>query len=570
MDFDSLQDDSAAPAQGSAPTQQPAQAQPSTQSQNFDSLQDDSEKYGTPEQMAGTALEGVAQGVAGPLATYAETNLLGIPAQDIAGRAAANPWTHGISEAGGLIGGAISGVGEAAGAANIAKAIVPEATTLAGKIGAGALKGFIEGGLIQGSDEVSNAMLGQGDPEAPVATALAHMGAAGLFGGAAGGLMGGTASKLKALGDSKMGAAIRQGLEDFGNRWRFNVANPDLNESVINELKDFHNSTVQASSDLWSGGGLRQQAIDKLSQSVSPEQLEQHINDVQEMIKNAPKALQADPLFNDAVQAWRDSVTPQVTSAGTAGSVNSAEFLGSTQAQYKTDAGDVFRATDLLKRQLGEWANPRTNYVPLSDRPFTYGAKGLAAGLKASLEDTGTWGDLGSLQKQVNGATSKFIEPFNEFNRAFTTELEGTRQLNPGKVNTYVNQLGQPSAEIKQSFVKNFVDAAEKYRSTINDVHAQFGLDSPLQPASLNAVKGTYGATTAGGDMADFMFRKGIPSITDPLAEKALLTSVGGKVGGAPGALGGFLLSSQLSPFIESIIGRPIQKGVQNYVVLGF
>lgn len=55
-----------------------------------------------------------------------------------------------------------------------------------GKVGSAALKGAITSGIIQGSDEISKAILGQGNPEAAVNPYLAT-GAAVLFGGALGG-----------------------------------------------------------------------------------------------------------------------------------------------------------------------------------------------------------------------------------------------------------------------------------------------------------------------------------------------------------------------------------------------
>lgn len=153
--------------------------------------EDKSAKYSTPGQQLGTIAEGFAQGVAGPVATLAEKGLskLGVPNmtdEDIAGRQEANPWEHGIAETAGLTGSMMTGVGEAGlllkgaeAAAGLAKA---------GKVGSAIIKGAITNGLIQGGDEVSKAMLGQGDPQAPVAGALARVGGAALLGGAFGGV----------------------------------------------------------------------------------------------------------------------------------------------------------------------------------------------------------------------------------------------------------------------------------------------------------------------------------------------------------------------------------------------
>ncbi len=114
VDFDSLQDDSAQQAKASAPAQDQG-AQPS-----FDSLQDDSEKYGSPGQQIAAGLEGIAKGVAGPLAPAAELATGITTPEAIRGRAEANPWTHGLGEAAGFAGSAlIPGLGEANLAAQI-------------------------------------------------------------------------------------------------------------------------------------------------------------------------------------------------------------------------------------------------------------------------------------------------------------------------------------------------------------------------------------------------------------------------------------------------------------------
>lgn len=145
--------------------------------------------YETPNQQLATVAEGAAQGIAGPLATLAETKLLGVDPEDIKARQAANPGEHGLAEAGAFAGSMLGGVGEAK--------LIGKAAEMAGKIaqygskGRGAIKGAVELGLIHGSDEASKAILGQGPPEDAVNPYLAH-GAPLLFGA----LMGGAGAYL--------------------------------------------------------------------------------------------------------------------------------------------------------------------------------------------------------------------------------------------------------------------------------------------------------------------------------------------------------------------------------------
>lgn len=163
-----------------------------------------SEHYGTTGQQVLTGIEGVAQGVLGPIATGAEKllSMSGVPGltdQDITARQETNPIIHGGAEAAALAGSLlVPGLGEYSVAAKAAR-VAAEAAEVAklGKIGSGLIKGAITSGLIQGSDEVSKAMLGQGDPQAPVAGAIANVGAAALLGAVTGGVFGGASAALQ-------------------------------------------------------------------------------------------------------------------------------------------------------------------------------------------------------------------------------------------------------------------------------------------------------------------------------------------------------------------------------------
>lgn len=212
-----------------------------------------SEKYGSLGQQALTGVEGIAKGFAGPLATAAELGAhkigldkaLGIDtsAEAQRGREEENPWTHGIGEGAGLVGGAVTGVGELG---LITKAL-PEMAIL-GKVGSGIVKGFIENAAIQGGDEVSKALLDQGDPEAPFSSAIAHMGMAGIMGGITGGIFGGVSKGLKAIEDNKISSKLQSFLAGIGDAAKTEEAATKLdpiskfNSSVkkIKELKDLN------------------------------------------------------------------------------------------------------------------------------------------------------------------------------------------------------------------------------------------------------------------------------------------------------------------------------------------
>lgn len=190
---------------------------------------DDEKKYDSFGQQFLTGIEGAAQGLAGPLATLAETKLLGITPEDIKGRAKANPWTHGLVEAGtfgasllaptGILGAtaktaaAFTKVGVAG---KLGSAAVKYAKL--GEIGSTAIRAGIETASFAGADEITKAMLAQpnSDPEQPVGAALLHVGFSGIMGAATGGLF--------TLGEGLIG----KGLEKLQNEKVVNAAHEFL------------------------------------------------------------------------------------------------------------------------------------------------------------------------------------------------------------------------------------------------------------------------------------------------------------------------------------------------------
>lgn len=205
--------------QGAVPEQQGFQAPLSPEELEGAIPQEEADshaKYGTGGQQAITAMEGAAQGFAGPVATWTETHLLGVKPEDIAGRAKENPWIHGGAEAATFAGSMLLGTGEAAlfGKAAAAAAHAAELAKL-GKVGAAATKLAVEGMLFTGSDEITKAMLNQqgGDPSAAVSSALLHVGAAGLLSAATGGMFklgeGLVGKGLQTLGGEEMAARLQ-------------------------------------------------------------------------------------------------------------------------------------------------------------------------------------------------------------------------------------------------------------------------------------------------------------------------------------------------------------------------
>lgn len=202
------------------------------------------EKYGTPGQQAIAGVEGVAKGLAGPLATGAE-RLVGVKPEDISGREEENPVTHGAGELLGLAGPALltagastaaraglagagavakgaealsavtqGGLLEKAGAAGAAAlGLGGEAAPIISQIGSKAVAGAIDNALYQVGDETSKRILN--DPNS-VGDAVMHVGLAGLIGGAAGGGLGSISPLWKATLGAKTDGVLKAAAEHVG------------------------------------------------------------------------------------------------------------------------------------------------------------------------------------------------------------------------------------------------------------------------------------------------------------------------------------------------------------------
>jgi len=214
MDFDP----SAFVAQNSAPAPE-SQADAS----NFDpeSFINNAQQsqYGTPGQQTLAGIEGVARGVAGPLATAVEKYAYRIPEENIRGRQEANPITAGAGEAAGLVGGALTGIGEAAVLEKIGKgaaeaAGLGKAASYSARVGSSIVKNAAEMAAYQGGDEITKAILD--DPNAGAQSAIANMGLATAIGGVGGGLMTGVASPLW---NATIGTKVNDGLKALVSRW---------------------------------------------------------------------------------------------------------------------------------------------------------------------------------------------------------------------------------------------------------------------------------------------------------------------------------------------------------------
>lgn len=164
-----------------------------------DQFESREEAYSSPTEQLKTAAEGLAEGVLGPVAPYIQKKVFHVAGEDIRARREENPIIHGVGQAVGLVGSALSGVGEGAvlgKAGQIATEVAGLArpVSFAAKVGSSAVQQAAEMAVLQSSDEVSKMILN--DPNTSSESAIANIGLATALGGAGGAFITGAVSPL--------------------------------------------------------------------------------------------------------------------------------------------------------------------------------------------------------------------------------------------------------------------------------------------------------------------------------------------------------------------------------------
>lgn len=523
--------------------------------------------------------EGVAQGVLTPLITtpvekaLSDFGFSSFSPENIAKRQEEHPIAHGLGVGTGFAGSVLSGVGagEALASAGVAgaealgltgtqlaaEALGAKGVATAGKIGAQVIKAAIEGSGLQTGEEINKQMLGIGDPNAPVASALSNIGAAGLFSGGIGGGLGalgmGTSKGLKAIANTQKGQALGQFLEDFGSRWKFNQENPNKIESVYNELSQFFNSNADTMDGVYGPKGIKAQAIEKLVPPMN-DNIAAQDEKISNMLMSKVQQMVADP------ESYPKRLTNKL--------IEESNNWMKTATDPAATSNDVFNATQELKQSMQAYSKFDKAVGPLSpEKDFINLAKDIQHQLVKHLENTDVWGEAGELQQGINKAFSQFLPAQKDFLSKFTSKIQGEPIVDPIKIRTYVNQLGKSGADISEELrpqiLKNYIDAAEKYRSSISDIHGKLGLDSPISPTPLSTIKGTYGDVPSGAEFADWLHGPAVANLTGHVGG-ALAGGMLGHIadipgGEAVGAVIGNSLSNKLVPLLEKVLGRPIK-----------
>lgn len=510
------------------------------------------EPEGNPLEQLKAGAEAFGQGVAGPVSTAAEV-ALGADPEAIRGRAAAYPKTHLAGEIAGLVApslltGGASGLAKftVSGGISALERLVPEAgATLASKIGSGAAKAAIGNMLVAGSDEVSKMILQ--DPNQSAETAIADIG----LSGALGGVLGGGLGAAEPLWQGTIGGKLSKVLADFKGRIADHLETPDPVTSITKELGDHYNNVKSAADEVYGPAGLKAQDIAKaMPEEVTPE-ISQHAQDTYDNVNKTVSKMMAKP------EMYPPRLTMRLQN----------DLNQYSQALSKDDLspGEVFNAMQDLKQQLQSYSKFDKFVKPVDEAyDFVKDSKGLAFDIRQGLEDKGIWGQAAKRQQDINKAFTNYLPALKDFEKKFTTEVSGEKVIDPGKINTYVNQLGKPNAEIKQQMLKNFLDASDKYSGVINQIHANLNMDSPIQASPLNITRATLGNKTLGMKLADAFINKGLSEAGGHSLGAATGEALGHAVG-LSGGMGALIGERALGPFFASVLPAIAKPLVENH-----
>lgn len=242
----SFDDTAPAPAAAAAPVAAQAQPGASAPPPAFDETIDP-EQYGSGTEQLKAGVEGVAQGLLGPVATLGEKAIFD-NGPEMKARAEANPATHIGGEALGLAGPALmtlgfstaarlglEGLSGAAEAVNAASKFTQagvlekvaaggsrllglgaEGSGIASKIGSAAVRGAIENAGFQAGDEISKQILDPDLSPQAVDTAIWNTGGAALFGGVVGSAFGAVPALWKARYENQTGGVLHAIVDKVG------------------------------------------------------------------------------------------------------------------------------------------------------------------------------------------------------------------------------------------------------------------------------------------------------------------------------------------------------------------
>ena len=554
--------------QQAQPTSPPAfeNTQPVDQDQPpaFENTQDLSPYQGTEQHIIGD-IEAAGRGIIPfGLSTEAETHLLGVNPQDIAGRQAALGPEAALVQTGATVGSALLGTGEAALFAKAADAAAGAvgATGLAAKF----LSNTFQTAAFLGSNAGEKVALGQNvlDPNETASHALLNDGAISILGGVGGTAIEGVAAPiLQKIADSQMGSKAAQFMSNLGSRLKFwQAGGGDMVGAFQKQMEDVQANIGAAREAVYGPTAVKGRNVQLLTQEdgIGVDQVTQHLSNVNGAIQNLPTELANNPDAQWAIQKFQNATNTPIDPI----------TLQPTITPKTPD--QIFTATDQLKRDIGKIAF-EGNPLRLPSQAAQDQAGGLYSTLKSSLEDQDVWGRAAQMQKGMNDAFTQF-KPANDNIIGsggklgkFTSkdaESEAGKIISTGKSNTYINNLGKAGQKDTQEMLGSWINKYEDWANQVNSLHAQLGIESPIAPVPTDIIKQSTNAADSGSSAADWLYQKGLSGV----AQRAALGTAGAIVGGeGGGGVKGAIEGGITGLFAQQLLAPAIDRGIRSYAV---
>lgn len=416
--------------------------------QQVDSDAANEAKYGTAPEMAKTAVEGVARGATLGVSDLAENELFD-NAKERQARMQANPWTSNLSQ---MAGGA--GLIAATGGAG---AIAEGGGTLARVAAMG-----LEGGAFGAGNAVTDYSLG--DPNLNAQKVLTDIGMGAALGGGLGILSRGVEAALPAA-TQKLSNALSS-IKDYSatigenapeGSWMSKLndgitganGSPESIRDMSSNLGNVYKASKEAATDLYETAAPAN--ISKALESMPLEQAQQNGFNIYDQLEKKISDLQASP---DTFS------TPQVKQIMMKMENLQNDLVGAKASFEVHDALNDF-AKDLSKGIKFDTAPTATQMAVQEEM------KGINTLVRSSLKDPAQWGEEAANHfSQTSDQYNAYKTSLKNFQTNFMKkEVSSTGAKNyvmdPGKVNTFFNNIGDVSQDLRKQYLEDFMQQAD-------------------------------------------------------------------------------------------------------------
>ena len=389
----------------------------------------------------------------------------------------------------------------------------PEGANIAGRIAANAarkgLGSAVEGALYQTGHEISEAALGNPDQNAE--RVMAHIGMSALLAGGLGGAFG-TAEEVLPAALSKAKDAM-QGLrakagpkvaESFDKAASFVSGQPKELITLIREnraelgagpeqVREFADSLSKGLQDQYSAMNkatkeafkdLRPEESARLVANVEVGPVFDELSRISDKLQIAIRDLRAAPELYPARYA---SKLEEVTAAFTKELVESGSSV------------DAYKALESLKSNLSKQI--KFGKLPSEEAAEAQAfIKTLRHDIKSSLENEQVWGEAGARQSAFNSVFNEFKTTQDELQSKFMRKVR-TKQggieykVDPVKVNTFLNQVGDIRGEARSAILDNYSKQSEAVLEQIERSYKNLPEKSYDSESLKNLVKRVSGVT---------------------------------------------------------------------------